>query len=151
VTPQKMVVLHLSTGHVLAAATATEMVPTAAALTGGKHVAVRVLPSNVSVNVTTELLTELQATLDNDVLSRPTSFQVVKAVPPLSQVGAPAVLPPNPVGDPGAEVVSLWQIGHQLEVVREKLDKDGKLVPNTPQGGTLRLVAIAGKPLYYKT
>ena len=145
-----MVVLHLDTGHVLAAATATELVPTAAALTGGEHVAVRV-PGGYFVNVTTELLTELQATVDNDVLSRPTSFQVVKAVPPVSQVGPPTALPANPVGDAGAGALCLWQIGHQLEVVRDKLDGDGNLVANTPPGGTVRLVAITGKPLYYET
>ncbi|MGO4362954.1 hypothetical protein [Terrabacter sp. RAF57] len=152
-TTPKMVVLHLSTGHVLAAATASETMPTAAALTGGSFVAVRVDPGDLFVHVTTELLTELPVTVDNDVLSAPTSFRVVKAVPPLANVGPPTELPDpaTQVGDPGVEVLSLWQIGHQLEVVRDKLDGNGKLTSLTPQGGTLRLIAIPGKPLHYAT
>jgi hypothetical protein len=148
VTPAKMVVLHLSTGHVLAAATATELVPTLEALTGGTYVAVRV-PGGWFVNVTAEMLTELQASVDDDVLSHPTHFQVVKAVPPLSQVGAPTALAAGKIGDPGAEAVSLWQIGHELEVVRDKLDSTGALPTNTPPGATHRLVAVAGHPLRY--
>lgn len=147
-TPPKMVVLHLSTGHVLAAATAAELVPTAQALTGGTYLAVRT-PVGRFVNVTTELLIELQTSVDDDVLSRPTSFQVVKAVPPLSHVGAPAALAGGKLGDPGAEAVSLWQVGHELEVVRDKLDATGTLPTNTPPGATHRLVAVAGQPLRY--
>jgi hypothetical protein len=148
VTPPTMVVLHLSTGHVLASATATELVPTADALTGGTYIAVRISGDRF-VNVTTEMLTALQASVDDDVLSRPTHFQVVKAVPPLSQVGAPTQLAAGKIGDPGAEAVSLWQVGHVLEVVRDKLDSTGALPTNTPPGATHRLVAVAGQPLRY--
>lgn len=150
-TPPTMVVLHLSTGHVLAAAAVPELVPTAAALTGGTHLAVRVLTTGAVVRVTTDLLTELSVTRDDDVLSRPTSFRVVKAVPPLSEMGPPTALPANPVGSPGAEVLSLWQVGSHLEVVRDTLDPAGNLTPTTPPGGVLRLVAVPGKPLHYAT
>jgi hypothetical protein len=148
VTAPTMVVLHLSTGHVLASATATGLVPTVDALTGGTYVAVRISGGRF-VNVTTEMLTALQASIDDDVLSRPTHFQVVKAVPPLSQVGAPTSLAAGKIGDPGAEAVSLWQVGHELEVVRDKLDSTGALPTNTPPGATHRLVAVAGQPLRY--
>ena len=148
-TSPKMVVLHLSTGHVLASATAAELVPTVDALTGGTYVTVRT-PVGRFVNVTAEMLTALEASVDDDVLSRPTHFQVVKAVPPLSQVGEPTTLPATgKIGDPGAEALSLWQIGHVLEVVRDKLDSTGALPTNTPPGATHRLVAVAGQPLRY--
>ncbi len=147
-TPPRMVVLHLSTGHVLAAATANELVPTAQALTGGRWLAVRI-PKGRFVNVPTEMLTELQVGIDNDVLSRPTSFQVGKAVPPLSHGGAPTALTGQKIGDAGADVVSLWQVGRELEVVRDKLDADGKVSTNTPPGGTYRLVAVTGQPLRF--
>jgi hypothetical protein len=83
------------------------------------------------------------------VLSRPTSFQVGKAVPPLSQGGAPVALASVKIGDPGAEAVSLWQAGRELEVVRDKLDANGKLILNQPPGATHRLVAVAGQRLRY--
>jgi hypothetical protein len=154
-TGAQMVVLHLSTGHVLAAVAAGRASPTVADLTGGTALLVR-LPDGTRVAVTGDLLTATAVARDADVLTRPTSFRVDDGVPPITTVGSPENLRDNAnnikrVGDQGAECVSLWQAGDQLEVVKETLGSSGKPAAAAPPGGTRRLVACKGSHLFYET
>lgn len=150
-----MVVLHLSSGHVLAAVAAGGRNPTVADLTGGTSLPVR-LPDGATVAVTSDLLTATAVPSDTDVLTRPTSFRVADGVPPVTVAGPAKNLRDSAnnivkVADEGTECVSLWQAGDQLEVVRETLDSFGKPKAAPPPGGTRRLVACKGSPLFYET
>jgi hypothetical protein len=152
-TDPQMVVLHVSTGHVLAAVAAGARTPTVEDLTGDAFLAVRLQDGSI-VRVTADLLTATTVARDNDVLTRPTSFRVDDGVPPISQVGRPKSLASaGSLGAAGDECVSLWQAGDQLEVVREPLDANGAPSPATaaPPGATHRLILCKGNPLVYET
>jgi hypothetical protein len=146
-----MVVLHLDTGHVLAAAAVEGATPTVDGLTGGSHLSVRVPLSRV-VTVPLELLTLLSTDVDLDVLAMPTLYRVVDAVPRLSFVGAPATAASGDViGTAGQQCLSVWQVGSAVEVVREQLPANGKSVLPKPPGATHRIVACPGQPLRYSS
>jgi hypothetical protein len=143
-----MVVLHLTTGQVLAAVAAGARTPTVDELTGGTALHVRT-PAG-TVEVTPELLTATTVAQDSDVLTRPTSFRVTTGVPPLTLTSVLASLPTAAIGAAGAACLSLWQAGDELEVVHDTLDSVGKLPTGTkPPGATHRLVAPQGGSLYY--
>jgi hypothetical protein len=144
-----MVVLHLDTGHVLAAAVVEGATATPAALTGGSHLVVRV-PLAKATTVPTELLTLLTTDVDRDVLVAPTRYRVVDAVPRVTYVGEPAAAPTTTVvGSPGQEFLAVWQVGSAHEVVRSQLTPDGKFALTAPPGGTHGLVALKGRALNY--
>lgn len=147
-TIAQMAVFHLSTGHVVAAMTAVGRLPTVADATGGTHIVIRI-PAGPVVRVPAELLTALPVPPDEDVLTRPTHFRLVDAVPTLSLVGPPVLLK-DVKPKAGIEAVSIWDGGPQVEVVRDPLDADGKTVGQTPPGATHRLVAVKGEPLMYE-
>jgi hypothetical protein len=145
-----MVVLHLTTGQVLAAVAAGARTPTVEDLTGGTSLHVRT--PDGTVEVTAELLTSTTVARDADVLTRPTSFRVTSGVPPVTLTSALTSLPASTtaIGAAGAECLSLWQAGDELEVVHDTLDNDGKLPTGTrPPGATHRLVAPHGGSLYH--
>lgn len=145
-----MVVLHLSTGQVLASVAAGSRTPTADELTGGTALHVRT-PAG-TVEVTPELLTATTVASDGDVLTRPTSFRVTSGVPPVTLTNALTSLPQSAIGAPSAACLSLWQAGGELEVVRETLDSSGMLPAGArPAGATHRLVAPQDGSLYYGT
>ena len=68
-----MVLLHLDTGHVLAAACVDGAPATVDSLTGGTHVAVRIAPDKV-VTVPGMMLTVTSTERDHHVLAAPTSY-----------------------------------------------------------------------------
>jgi hypothetical protein len=146
-----MVVLHLTTGQVLAAVAAGARTPTVEDLTGGTSLHVRTPVG--TVEVTAELLTSTTVARDADVLTRPTSFRVTSGVPPVTLTSALKSLQANAViGAAGADCLSLWQADDELEVVHVTLDNSGKLPTETkPSGATHRLVAPEGGSLYYGT
>jgi hypothetical protein len=145
-----MVVLHLTTGQVVAAVAAGARTPTVEELTGGTSLHVRTPVG--TVKVTPELLTSTTVARDADVLTRPTSFRVTGGVPPVTLTSALKSLLADPIGAAGAECLSLWQAGDELEVVHDTLDNGGVLPAGTkPPGATHRLVAPQGGSLYYGT
>ncbi len=147
----QMTVLHLSTGNVLAAVAAGALTPTVDDLTGGEVLVVR-LPTGATIAVTPQLLTAVAVARDDDVLTRPTAFRVDQGVPPVTAIGPMALLSSvSRLGDQGAECLSLWQAGDQLEVVRETLDSTGKPTAAKPPGATHRIAACKGSPLTYGT
>ena len=143
-----MVVLHLTTGQVLAAVAAGARTPTVEDLTGGTSLHVRTPVG--TVQVTAELLTSTTVARDADVLTRPTSFRVTSGVPPVTLTSALTSLPGTAIGAAGAACLSLWQAGDELEVMHDTLDNGGVLLTGTkPPGATHRLVAPQGGSLYY--
>jgi hypothetical protein len=146
-----MTVLHLETGHVLAAVSAGAAAPTVDELTGDEHLTVRLPDPSLQVEVGPELLTAIQVPVDDDVLDRPQYYQLVDGVPQLSLTTGPEDLTSaTPLGPAGTPCLSLWQAGDELEVVREVLNASGAPpTGTTPPGGTHRLVACKGAPLVY--
>jgi len=146
VTGPRMAVLHLSTGHVVAAMTIGRRVPTVADVTGGEHIVVRI-PGGRVVRVPAELLTGLAAPVREDVLARPTDFLVTNATPNWrGKLTAWVNLPSKP----GSEALSIWDGGAEPVFAWQSLDNTGKLPPGHPAGTTHRLVAVAGERLMYK-
>jgi hypothetical protein len=153
-TTPTMTVLHLESGHVLAAVSSGSRAVTVDDLTGGTYLAVRLPGSGTDqVKVTANLLTATSVPLDDEVLSRPLDYQVADGVPPLAFAGAPIHLDGTTTGKlaapDGAAVTSLWRVGDGLEVARGQL-KDGVPEPGGPPGATQRLVACKDEPLAYE-
>jgi hypothetical protein len=147
-----MTVLHLESGHILAAVSSGSRAVTVDDLTGGTYLAVRFPGSGTDqVNVTANLLTATSVPLDDDVLSRPLEYRVADGVPPLTFGGTPIHL--DGTGKLAAPddtaVTSLWQVGDGIEVARGQL-KGGVPEPGHPPGATKRLVACKDEPLAYE-
>lgn len=146
--PPTMAVLHLDTGHVVAAAAADGAPETVESLTGGTHVAVLIAPGKV-VEVPGSMLTATSIERDHDVLAAPTSYLVVAAPPRLSFVGGPTTMPGPPVvGTPGREAVVIWQVGPRAEVTRVPPAADGSVSVTKPTMASHGLVAVPGLPIY---
>jgi hypothetical protein len=152
ITPT-MTVLHLESGHVLAAAASGSRTVTVADLTGGTYLAVRLPGSRgAAVNVPAELLTAATVPLDDDVLSRPLEYLVGTGVPALTFGGRPINLGPTSAkidAPDGTAVTSLWRVGDELEVAHSTLD-GGRPEGGRPTGASHRLVACRGEPLAYE-
>jgi hypothetical protein len=145
-----MTVLHLETGHVLAAASSGSRALTVEDLTGGKYLAVRMPKTGDQVNVTADLLTAATYALDDDVLGRPLQYRVDVTLPTLVFGGTPIDLTVGVIGAPdGTAALSLWQVGDHLEVGR------GVLVSGTPDLEEpilteASIVLCEGEPLAFK-
>lgn len=149
-----MTVLHLETGHLLAAASSGSRALTVDDLTGGTYLAVRLPGSTDQVNVSANLLTAAVYELDDEVLSHPLEHRVDPSLPTLTFGGVPIDL--NATGGAGkitapdgTAVLSLWQVAGQLEVGRSVL-LGGKPDAPDPAGTTAQIVVCAGEPLAYK-
>lgn len=150
-TERRLVILHLETGHVVAAVDLGARLATVAQATGGSYVAVR-LPSGDAVRVVADLLTALPVERDEDLLDRPLHYRVTQDTPPVSWTGAPTTVVDLP-SKPGRDALSIWDGGTEPEIARQTLDNDGKLPTHPtgpPPGATRRLVAVAGEPLMYE-
>lgn len=142
-----MTVLHLDTGHVLAAGAFPGATPTVETLTGGSHLALRV-PASSILAVPSPLLTLLQVPWDGHVIAAPVHFRVVETEPRLSWVAAPSQSG-GVMGTPWQACLTFWDAGGHVEVVRDQLDGTGALTSTGPPLSALRLVAVAGRPLRY--
>jgi hypothetical protein len=137
--------LHLETGHVLAAVTAVGLKPDLDALTGG-HVRVRVPGTDEYVDVPSEHLTATRAPVTGAVLDRAQSY-VLATNGTLSFEGEPKV-GAAVTGTTGAQVVMAWQVGSDALVTKGALGTGNTLPGGDPAGAKARVVAIAGEPLY---
>jgi hypothetical protein len=137
--------LHLETGHVLAAVTAVGLTPDKDALTDG-HVRVRVPGSDVYVDVPSDHVTATRVPVTDAVLDRAQSY-VLGANGTLSFEGEPQVGGAL-AGTEGAQVVVAWQVGSDALVTKGPLGAGSTLPGSDPTGATARVVAIAGETLY---
>jgi hypothetical protein len=145
-----MTVLHLETGHVVAAVTSGKLTPTVDDLTGGKYLAVRVPKSNDQVNITADLLTAASYARDDDVLERPLEYRLDPNLPTLLFGGVPIDLTVGPIVAPaGTPVLSLFQVEDHLDVSRSVLGNNGKPDGAVPILADAQLHLCAGEPLAY--
>jgi hypothetical protein len=152
-TPQ-MTVLHLETGHVVAAATCGKRKLTVDDMTGGTYLAVRLPKTTDQVNITPDLLTAAIYARDDDALDRPLEYRVDPNLPALLFGGVPidlaATTGPHWIDAPdGTAVLSLWQVGHHLEVGRSVL-ASGLPDAAEPILTDAQIHLCAGEPLAYK-
>jgi hypothetical protein len=145
-----MTVLHLETGHVLAAVSSGREEPTVADLTGGEHLLLRPFDRTSFVEVPDDVLTATRVALDRDVLDRPLHHVVdTGATPPVSLGVAPSSSVGSAVGLANGECLTIWQTPGGAEVSRVPLDATGAPPPTSakPAGATARLVAWDDGPL----
>jgi hypothetical protein len=152
VTPAtpRMTVLHLETGHVLAAAAAGTREFTVDELTAGSHVSVRLPKSAAQIDVPSSLLTAASYRLDGDVLSRPLEYRVDASLPTLAFAGEPISLSASVLTAPdGKATLTIWRVGDQTEVGRGVI-LGGRPDSVDPAGASHQIVACEGEPLGYK-
>jgi hypothetical protein len=147
-------VLHLTTGHVLAAISSVGPEPKLEDVTGTGHVRVRMPAREGFVNVPVALLTATRVAVNPDnaaVLDRPQHYDLLTGTPPPLGLRGPPKLdaPIKDVKYAGAKAIVVWQVG-DVAVVEEdvKLSESGELDAKAPNGTTLALVAIDGGPLH---
>jgi hypothetical protein len=142
-------VLHLATGHVLAAVSSGSLEPTVEQLTAGEHLVVRYDPA-VRVEVPAELLTAARVAAEGDVLDRPAAYVVSDATPPLALGLKPEIQPTSAVtGPPGTDCLVVWQTPDGSTRQNAPLDASGEPPKKNsgPADATARLVAWKGGPL----
>jgi len=149
-----MTVLHLETGHVLAAISSGALAPTAEDLTGGEHLAVRVPKADEPVLVTPGLLAAARLAARHDVLADPRSYQIAQGAPAF--IGAPKMFEASganasDLGAVDTDSLSLWQVGDHLVEIRSKLDANGQPAVGKPPGAGPGMLLVRGAPLYLAT
>jgi hypothetical protein len=143
-------VLHLKTGHVLAAVSSAGLKPTLDDLTVAEHLRVRFPGTSGFVNVPNSLLTATwTAVTTADVLDRPQHY-VLGADKSLLGPKDPAFQKGFPPGDAAKEAIVVWQAGSQSHTITGPLGTVA-LPGSVPVGATHRLVVYAGSPLHLDT
>lgn len=150
-------VLHLSTGHVLAAVSSGSLEPTVEQLTANEHLAVRYFGPDARVEVPASLLTAVRVTADDDLLDRPHSYLATGGTPPVVLGLEPVEVRPAgttmPTGPAGAPCVIVWQMPDDTDVSNTPLDASGDPLPASaaPAGATHRLLAWETGPVVIET
>ena len=148
-------VVHLATGHVLAAVTAVGEEPSLDDVTGGRHLRVRFPGATGFVNVPVSLLTATRVALTADVLDRPQRYRLTPATPPLPPtltLGPPPTVNgvPSPLPQ-GAQAVVVWQDGEDLLPAVGPIGASDALPGSPPPGATHQLLAYVGGGLSLHT
>jgi len=142
-------VIHLKTGHVLAAVTAAGLAPTLDDLTGGKAVRVRLPGTDGYVDVPASILAAARISLKTeDVLDHPHDYVVSPGGQALERAGE------NAQDDAeGMPAVFVWRVEANgvsesiFDLDPKPLKKDGELPRAQPPGARQLLLAYAGGPL----
>jgi hypothetical protein len=135
-------VLHLSTGHVLAAITSVGLEPTLEQVTGEDSVRVRFPNDPGFVNVPMSALTATRLAVTADVLDRAQNYAVSSGTLVLGdrpEVGSPT----SPIAA-DTDAVVVWQDGEESVVVTGKTDSSGGPPGEPPPGATHQLLAAKG-------
>jgi hypothetical protein len=144
-------VIHLSTGHVLAAVAPVGVEPSLDTLTAG-HLRVRVPGTDLHIKVPSTNLkaTRVAMTMGN-LLDQSLYFAVKLSQtdpPTLTFLGEPTGT--RPTGVDGKDVVMAWQDGDKVPVTEGKVGPSDAYPKAAPAGATVELVAVADKPLCLK-
>jgi hypothetical protein len=146
--PMFTTIIHLATGHVLAAVSSGGLEPTLEELTAADHVRVRFPGGPGFVNVPSSALTAIRVGASADVLDRSQHYIVGTGNPPLTLGEAPVfnVTVLSDVKDKHAVVV--WQAGGDSIVASGPLGANGEPPGTRPPGATHWLLAFEGAPLH---
>jgi hypothetical protein len=148
-------VLHLSTGHVLAAVSSGSFEPKVEQLTADDHLVVRYFGPDARVEVPASLLTAVRVAADEDLLDRPHSYVATTGTPPVVLGLAPVEVPATamPPGPAAAKCVIVWQMPDGTDVSNTPLNAAGQPLPKSaaPAGSTHRLIAWETGPVILET
>jgi hypothetical protein len=148
--PRFATVLHLKTGHVLAAVSSAGLKPTLDDLTAAEHLRVRFPGASGFVNVPNSLLTATRTAVTTaDVLDRPQHY-VLGADKSLIGPKAPVFQGAFPPSESAKEAIVVWQADNQSHTITGPLGTV-TLPGSLPVGATHRLVVYAGGPLHLDT
>jgi hypothetical protein len=144
---QLATLIHLETGHVLAAVTAVGAKPSVGDLIGD-FLPVRIPGTDSVVNVPAARLTAASVAVIADVLDRPQSYQL-SAGNPLRHLNVPAI---TTVGlsktDQGERAVAVWQVGDESFSASGTVDVNGRLPgEDLSKDAPCQLVAVDGQAL----
>jgi hypothetical protein len=148
-TPLLATVLHLETGHVLAAVSSSGgLEPTLEELTAGDHLRVRFAGTPGFVNVPSSALTAIKVTVTEDVLDHPQHYVVGTGNPPLTFGPEPVLNGDVSSAAVGKQAIVVWQAGSDSIVASGPIGPGPEPPGPLPPGGTHRLLAYADGPLH---
>jgi hypothetical protein len=146
--PQFATVVHLATGHVLAAVSSGDLEPTLEELTAGDHLPVRFPGTPGFVNVPLSALTAARVAVTADALDRPQYHVVGSGSPPLTFGGAPVVNAELEDKAKNKQAIVVWQAGSDVIVASGSIGPGLEPIAARPPEATHELVAYAGGPLH---
>jgi hypothetical protein len=148
-TPLLATVLHLETGHVLAAVSSSGgLEPTLEDLTAGDHLRVRLPGTPGFVNVPSSALTAIEVAVTEDVLDHPQQYVVGTGNPPLTFGKAPVVNGPMEPDAKEKQAIVVWQAGSESIVASGPMTPTNDPPAPPPPGATHQLLVYAGGPLH---
>jgi hypothetical protein len=145
-------VIHVATGHVLAAVSSGGLEPTLEGLTAGDHLRVRFPGKSSFVNVPISVLTAARVTVTADALDR-SQYYVLGTGNTSLTFGAPPLFNAKLEAAEQAEAkdkqaIVVWQVGGDSIVATGPMGAEGKLPGTVPPGATHQLLAYVGGPLH---
>jgi hypothetical protein len=147
-TPLIATVIHIATGHVLAAASSVGLEPTLEDLTAADHVRVRFPGKPDFVNVPISALTAARLAVTRDVLDRSQYYVVGTGNPPLTLGRAPIVNGQIADDAKDKQAIVVWQAGGDSIVASGPIGDKSTPPGTVPPGATHQLLAYAGGPLH---
>jgi hypothetical protein len=141
-------VMHLPTGHVLAAVSSGDLEPTLEELTAGDHLRVRFPGKPGFINVPLAALTAARVGVTADVLDRPQFYVLGTGKPSLTFGAAPLFNTKLEDQAKNKQAIVVWQAGSDAIVASGLIGPGRELPSSPPPGATHELVAYAGGPLH---
>jgi len=145
-------VIHLETGHVLAAVSSGGLKPKLEDLTAKEPLRVRFPGTTDFVDVPIAQLKATRVSVTDDVLDRPQHYMLGDGLgdgnPPLTLGKAPVVKGSIVPGAEGKKAVVVWQDEPEPVAASGSLGAGGLLPGIPPPGATHQLLAYEGGPLY---
>jgi hypothetical protein len=148
-TPLLATVIHLETGHVLAAVSSSGgLEPTLEDLTAGDHLRVRFAGTPGFVNVPSSALTAIKVAVSPDVLDHPQHYVVGTGNPPLTFGPEPVLNGKVSTAARGKQTIVVWQAGSDSIVASGPIGPADELPSSLPPAATHQLLAYADGPLH---
>jgi hypothetical protein len=142
-------IVHLQTGHVLAAVTSGSLEPTLADLTADEHLRVTLPGTAEFVDVPIALLAATRLAVGPDVLDRAQNYVVdVKSPTPITPSADPLLNAAEPLAPEETEAIVVWQDDDGPVAASGPLGIGNALYATAPPGAKTRLLAITGRPLH---
>jgi hypothetical protein len=146
--PLLATVMHLETGHVLAAVSSGGLEPTLEELTAGDHLRVRFPGKPGFVNVPLAALTAARVAVGADVLDRSQYYVLGGGKPPLTFGPGPVFNAPLEDKAKNKQAIVVWQAGSDVIVASGQIGPGLEPLAARPPEATHELLAYAGGPLH---